>query len=105
MVVVPPMIFASAVCPVLPALYDDWPGRARPCRPRRPRWRGRCGWAADGELVAGVTAGRGSGVAASAEVVSSVAARAAATPAPQKGRAMRIRRLCKEVPPGMPMSR
>ncbi|CAM5462237.1 hypothetical protein SGLAM104S_06034 [Streptomyces glaucescens] len=26
-VVVPPMIFASAVCPVLPALYDDLAGR------------------------------------------------------------------------------
>ncbi|CAM5623556.1 hypothetical protein SGLAM104S_02096 [Streptomyces glaucescens] len=38
-VVVPPMIFASAVCPVLPALYDDLAGRARAVRPRRPRWR------------------------------------------------------------------
>ncbi|HZF90156.1 hypothetical protein [Streptomyces sp.] len=56
--------------------------------------------AAGAEPTAGSTVGRGDGVAACAEVVGSAAATAASTPAAPKGRAMRVRRLRKEVPRG-----
>src|SRR4051794_35867577 len=96
---VPPMIFGSTVAVFVLALRDDFwvvcPAVSSPARAPATRFSSS---ASEGELVAGLIVGVGGAVAAPADEVISAAATAAATPAAARGRAIRIRRLCRPLP-------